>query len=81
MGTRFSPRTCRVRPVASTVFTAASFCSPPSAWRVAAEHGSGGIGRRCLGGQANDETPRAPARKDNFSLRSSRLRVPREREA
>ena len=41
IGTRFSPRTWRVRPVAMNVLTPAIFASPPSAARAAAMHAVG----------------------------------------
>ena len=43
IGTRLSPRTCRVRPVAVNDFTALSFFSPPSAWRAAARMIAGSL--------------------------------------
>ena len=43
IGTRLSPRTCRVRPVAVNDFTAASFASPPIAWRALARMAAGSL--------------------------------------
>ena len=60
IGNRLFPRTCRVRPLAVNVLTAASLCSPPSASRAAAKDGrrvsAGGLRLgEDAGGHAQDD--------------------------
>jgi hypothetical protein len=70
-GTRLSPRTWRVRPVATTVLTAASFFSPPSASRAAAM-----TAPAASGGLAGARESRNREGADQDDLRKARIFAP-----